>query len=141
MLAPIFNQEFSKMFKQILSLSLLLGAVSLKAETRPLPFLIDFGTEFRTHFYEYEFRPELTTTCPFNCALEMSTFFMYAKDVYGIDTVIETGTFKGYTTAFFGSVFDTVHTIEVSPEFYAESKWRWPSIPIFIATLVALLHF
>lgn len=110
------------MFKQMISLFVLLGTFPVCGKQQ-IPYFIDFGTdEFQTHFYDKKFVPELVTTCPFNCALEMSTFFMYIKDAYQIKTVIETGTFKGNTAAFFGSVFDTVHTIEISPEFYTESK-------------------
>lgn len=109
------------MFLRIFPLFILFS-ISLFSNPQKIPYFIDFGTEeFATHFYNQKFSPEEVTTCPFNCALEMSTFFMYLKDEFQIKTVIETGTFKGNTTAFFGSVFNTVHTIEVDPIFYSES--------------------
>jgi hypothetical protein len=87
-----------------------------------LPKMVDFGHEFEHEFYGYKFSPDLATTCPFNCGLEMSTFFLYLKDHLHIDVVVETGTFKGNTTAFFGSVFPVVHTVEVNQEFYQSSQ-------------------
>jgi hypothetical protein len=109
------------MIKSAIFLSLCSGT-SLFAGTQ-LPYFIDFGTEeFATHFFYEEFVPEQVTSCPFNCASELSTFFAYVRDEYNIRTVVETGTFKGNTTAFFGSCFDTVHTIEIAPIFYEESS-------------------
>jgi hypothetical protein len=110
------------MFLRISSLFFLFGSLSLLSDQQEIPCFIDFGTdEFSTHFFNQKFSPETVTTCPFNCALEMSTFFMYIKDEFQIETVIETGTFKGNTTAFLGSLFNTVHTIEIAPDFYTES--------------------
>lgn len=94
------------------------------------PYFIDFGTkEFENGFYDQEFLPELATSCPFNCALELSTFFFYVRDHLDIRTVVETGTFKGNTAAFFGSCFDRVHTIEIDPFFYAEATSNLASYP------------
>src|SRR5690349_572773 len=109
------------MLKQMVSFFFLLESFFLYGNQ--LPHFIDFGTsEFQTHFYDQPFLPELVLTCPLNCAVEMSTFFLYVKKTYQIKTVVETGTYTGLTTAFFGAVFDRVHTIEIVPEHYEESK-------------------
>lgn len=44
---------------------------------------------------------------------DMSGFFITAKDKYKINTVVETGTYLGWSTAFFSDYFDQVHTIEI----------------------------
>ncbi len=58
----------------------------------------------------------------FNGAADLQPIFAKLKDQYQISTVIETGTFKGKTTAFFGKLFDEVHTIDISPEYYYKAR-------------------
>ena len=54
----------------------------------------------------------------FNYAPEITTLFAALKKAYGIDTVIETGTFYGGTTIVFSYLFDVVHTIELNTNNY-----------------------
>jgi len=118
------------MLKHATKLALILGPLTLFGANQQLPQFIDFGSqEFATNFYDRQYFPEFVTSCPFNCASEMSTFFTYIEEEYNIRTVIETGTFKANTTVFFASTFDTVHTVEVNPEFYAESKQTLQQFP------------
>ena len=49
----------------------------------------------------------------FNEAPELGTFIYYLKEKYRIDTVLETGTHLGGSTAFFATYFDEVHTVEL----------------------------
>lgn len=88
-----------------------------------IPTFIDFGSEqFNNHFYDHQFSRELVVHYPFNGAVEMSTFFMYLKESYNIQIAIETGSFKGNTAGFLGTLFPLVHTIEISPDFYVDSS-------------------
>lgn len=83
--------------------------------------VIDFKKE-AGQFSKYA-SPQLTEiTAAFNNAPELSSFFNYLKRKYHIDTVIETGTFKGDTTALFGRLFDRVYTIEISEPMYLTAK-------------------
>lgn len=56
----------------------------------------------------------------FNSSPELVPMALYLKNKYNIDTVIETGTYKGNTTVLFSSIFDHVYTIEVSDTYYKE---------------------
>lgn len=58
----------------------------------------------------------------FNCAPEITPFFALLKRNYGIDTIVETGTFHGGTTILFSLLFDKVHTIEFESNNYASAK-------------------
>lgn len=124
------------MLKLIYALTILFGSFPVFCSHQEIPRYIDFGSkEFENNFFHKEFSSELVRTFPFNGAVQMSTFFMYLKEVYNIQTVIETGTFKGNTAGFFGSVFDLVHTIEITPEFYRESEANLKQFPNVICHL------
>ncbi len=110
------------MLRPLLFGFLLLGASSVFSYPTEIPEFIDFGGEYEAAFYDKAFHTKNTYSCPFNGAIEMATFFEYIQDVYQINTVVETGTFKANTTQFFGELFDTVHTIEVTKDFYDESQ-------------------
>ncbi len=58
----------------------------------------------------------------FNGAADIGPMFEKLQQDYQITTVIETGTFQGKTTAFFGQHFQEVHTIDISPTYYNQSK-------------------
>jgi predicted O-methyltransferase YrrM len=58
----------------------------------------------------------------FNGAADIGPMFEKLKQDYQITTVIETGTFQGKTTEFFGQHFREVHTIDISPTYYNQSK-------------------
>lgn len=58
----------------------------------------------------------------FNYAPELAPFFAMLKKEYNIDTVVETGTFRGGTTVLFSLLFDNVHTIEIQDATYQVSK-------------------
>lgn len=132
------------MLKHILSVILFCCTVPVFCHLPEIPKFIDFNSEeFETHFFHQQFSPELVTTKPFNGALEMSTFFMYLKDVYNLRTVVETGTYTGKTTGFFGSLFDLVHTIEVSSKYYKGSLLtlqNFPNVHCHLGTSPAVLN-
>ncbi len=92
----------------------------------PLPQIIDFNTVHLTEIAKFPLGSleEKTTNSlqPFNSAPELALFFSYLKQVYPIDTVIETGTWRGRTTAFFSLLFAHIHTIDVSPDIYQKAK-------------------
>ena len=50
---------------------------------------------------------------PFDNEIELCAYFSYLQDTFNLDTVIETGTSTGNTSAFFGFLFDEVHTMEI----------------------------
>lgn len=109
------------MYKKTISLFLL--AASMYGASQQFPLFIDYGSvEFDNHFYQEQFSPEYARFDPFNGAPELGTFFMYLKNVYNLHTVVETGTFKGNTTAFFATIYDTVHTVEISHDFFLEAE-------------------
>lgn len=58
----------------------------------------------------------------FNGAPEIGVFLAYLKAHYQIDTMVETGTYRGGTTLFFSFLFDEVHTIEIVEETYKNAK-------------------
>lgn len=61
---------------------------------------------------------------PFNGDFIMQAAFLKLRDKYAIDTVIETGTYKGDTTLWLSDNFKRVYTIEVNKEYYIESSKR-----------------
>lgn len=60
----------------------------------------------------------------FNHAPDMGVFIASLAKSYGITTVIETGTWLGYTADFLSLVFDEVHTIEISEIHYLLAEER-----------------
>lgn len=54
----------------------------------------------------------------FNWAPELTPVFALLKRQYHINTVVETGTFIGASAFTFGLLFDDVHTIELSTEYF-----------------------
>ncbi len=58
----------------------------------------------------------------FNRDIFLVKKFLAIKDQYSLDTVIETGTFKGSTTSWFCENFDNVYSVECNREYYEESK-------------------
>lgn len=90
-----------------------------------LPKIIDFSTIYSLQPTEFDLgglEKTAHSLQPFNKAPELSSFFAYLKSAYPIDTVIETGTWRGKTTAFFSFLFAQVHTIEISTEVYRNAK-------------------
>jgi cephalosporin hydroxylase len=65
----------------------------------------------------------------FNHAPELISYFAKLKQKYKIDTIVETGTYKGGTTVVFADLFDAVHTIEIVPDQYLYSKNRLSIFP------------
>lgn len=88
---------------------------------KPLQEMVDFKKK-PDQFKKYSSPQLQELTAAFNHAPELSPFFNYLKTKYHIDTVIETGTFQGSTTALFGRLFDEVHTIEISEATYKATK-------------------
>jgi len=58
----------------------------------------------------------------FNSAPEIAIFITYLKNLYQMDVAVETGTFKGNTSAFLSFIFDEVHTIEISEKNFLEAE-------------------
>jgi len=88
-----------------------------------LPTLIDFNREQPT----WDMTPyKRTLSDPehqaFNYATEIGAFIEYLMDIFSIDTLVETGTYEGRTTAFFSMLGKQVHTIEVVQEIYEKTK-------------------
>lgn len=65
----------------------------------------------------------------FNSAPEVGVVLNQLKQQYGIETVVETGTHMGYTTAYFASSFKRVHTIEINAETYNKAKRNLDCFP------------
>jgi len=61
----------------------------------------------------------------FNDAPEIGIFMNLLKDRYGLDAVVETGTFFGATALYFSLFFDRVYTIEASAKVYADAQKRF----------------
>lgn len=55
---------------------------------------------------------------PFNNAPELGIVFNQLKTQYQLEVAVETGTYYAHTTAFFASLFDEVHTIELNQELH-----------------------
>ena len=51
--------------------------------------------------------------------------------MFDLDSIIETGTFKGKTTDFFADVFDIVHTYEINRE-YARAYKKPGNVKLFV---------
>jgi len=73
-------------------------------------------------FARYSSPKLMEVSSAFNNAPELSSFFNYLKGKYKIETAIETGTYKGSTTALFGRLFERVDTIEISEPTYRAAK-------------------
>ncbi len=119
------------MFKY-LSLATLFCSFPLFASVPQLPSVVDFNrlpsiengyysafdeNAYRVGYYSFNYAPELTA------------IFAYLKRTYNIDTVVETGTFRGGTTVLFSYLFDYVHTIEIQKSTYEQSKQMLQSHP------------
>ncbi|CCB89207.1 class I SAM-dependent methyltransferase [Simkania negevensis] len=90
---------------------------------KELPPLIDFHRALPT----WDATPHQRTlshpeNLAFNTAPEIGAFIEYLVKEFGIEIVVETGTYRGFTTAFFSTISKEVHTIEVVEEIYEETK-------------------
>lgn len=94
----------------------------LLAEKDPFPTIVEFG-EFKSNQFDPFYEPDSWRLgqAAFNFAPDIAPFFLFLKQAYKIDTVIETGTNVGATTLYFSLLFDNVHTIEIDPHFYKEA--------------------
>lgn len=70
-------------------------------------------------YIPFEGLEESCNGCPDNQSL-----FYYIKNKYQIDVAVETGTHKAATTLFLSTYFKEVHSVELSQEFYNESKHK-----------------
>ncbi len=112
------------MFRRLFIFSYLFAASSVFSR----PFLPEFieAEKFNLVLDQY------TTSTPpqawtegsssFNQAPELIPFFVFLQQEYGIQAVVETGTFRGETTALFAVLFNEVHTIEIAETQYHVSK-------------------
>ncbi len=86
--------------------------------------VIDFKKS-SNQFAEYSSPKLLALSDAFNGAPELSSFFRYLKRQYQIDTVVETGTFRGATTTLFSQIFKRVYTIEVSESLFRGATYMF----------------
>ena len=56
-------------------------------------------------------------------------FLRELRDAFGLTTFIETGTFRGDTTAVAAGLFESVHTIELSLELHEQARLFRKSLP------------
>lgn len=56
---------------------------------------------------------------PFNGDEFIEETILWLKSRFGVNTIIETGTFLGYTTKWLSENFERVFTVEINPKFYA----------------------
>lgn len=110
--------------KTFLSFLLLQSVALYSAQKETLPN-INYGTlpSVDNGFYSsFNLDVWLLGGYAFNFAPELTTYFALLKRNYKIDTVVETGTFKGGTTVLFSCLFNQVHTIEIEPNTYNNAK-------------------
>ena len=76
---------------------------------------------------EYFLKPNLKNTGggPFNGQKYRQRIFQNIIDRFPIKAIIETGTFRGTTTAFFAETSLPVYTVESHPRFFAYAKMRF----------------
>ncbi len=106
--------------KMACGLFVFFSSFSLCAVSMDLPEVIDFGCIEKMQFSE--FSGNGIENEAFNKAPELCSFFMYLKDTYQIDTVFETGTYYGFTTAAFALMFNQVYTVEVVKSIYISAQ-------------------
>lgn len=58
----------------------------------------------------------------FNNAPDLCPLLEKLKSDYQIKIAIETGTFRGGTAAFFATVFEEVHTIDIAEQYYQQAR-------------------
>lgn len=64
-------------------------------------------------------------TAPFNEDVHMESEFLYLRDTFDIQHVVETGTYHGITTTWLAKHFDHVYTTEINDGFYAIAQTRF----------------
>ena len=97
--------------------------LTLCTAAKELPTLIGFHRSLPTwDASPYNRTLDLPESFAFNTAPEIGAFIEHLAREFSIDTVIETGTFKGCSIAFFSMICKEVHTIEVVEEIYQETK-------------------
>lgn len=112
-------------YKFLCSFILVWSSLIFSAEIK-FPKFIDFGNSTITSqipgHKDWDLE-ELSKefTLAFNGAVELGPYFAYLRDTYHIKSAVETGTWKGATTAFLSVIFDEVHTIEIYADFYKNS--------------------
>jgi FkbM family methyltransferase len=57
----------------------------------------------------------------------LPSFLRALRDDFGLTTFVETGTFRGDTTAVAAGIFESVHSFELSPELHANALKRFSS--------------
>lgn len=107
----------------------LIGSLPLFASDSNFPEIIDFGEFVKLKFRDDDKNAFRLGYFAFNMAPELGPFFASIRRDYHIDTVIETGTFKGGTAVLFSLLFDRVHTIEISQEFYQQATENLTDYP------------
>jgi predicted O-methyltransferase YrrM len=105
------------MLKRFLSL-IILVIIPAFLSAYELPTTVDFG-QFPNMQTRHNNTDSYSLGCnAFNYAPEITPLFAYLKREYHIDTAVETGTCRGFTTILFSFLFEEVHTIEKNPDFY-----------------------
>lgn len=101
---------------------LLAGSYSFTQE-KEFPVVFDFSSSEIPGSENFDMS-KISKLHPFNEAAELAPFFSYLKTTYRINKAVETGTFHGRTTAFFGYLFDKTFSIEVEKEYYDSASKR-----------------
>jgi hypothetical protein len=111
------------MLKQFFLSSCLLTSFSLFSNFEDFPKVIDYssftGSLQTGHYDPVEWKLGYTA---FNYAPELMTVFAILRNDYQIETVVETGTYRGSSTRLFSVLFDKVRTIDISQGYYDVSK-------------------
>lgn len=115
--------------KRLLLALCLVFSFSLYAKKHKDPNVVDFSRLKPTCDYEYRKNLWKSGQLAFNSAPEIGSFLVYLKNSFDIKTVVETGTYKGNTTAYFAQLFERVHTIEVVQSTFMDTKERLSFAP------------
>ena len=110
--------------KRLLLALCLMCTFALYGKTRADPHVIDYSRLKPTCDYEYRKSLWKSGQLAFNSAPELGAFIVHLKNTFNITTVVETGTYKGNTTAYFAQLFNRVHTIEIVESTFKDTKKR-----------------
>lgn len=132
------------MIKKLFLNYTLLSSFTLFATFEELPQIIDFSS-FRGSVEEADYDPVALSVgyAALNYAPEINGIFSIIKRDYNIDTIVETGTYKGASTQLFSILFNSVHTIEISENFYNSAKNLFknsPNVQCHLGSSEVVLH-
>lgn len=74
---------------------------------------------------EYFLRPKLKKGQPLNGQVHRQRMFRDITGIFPLQAIVETGAFRGTSTAFFASLGVPVYTVEINPRFYRYCATRF----------------